>query len=830
MLKQALRIAVLCLFIFGLVSTMGSAETIKPILQIISTPSAPLNLVGANGGAKVELTWSPPTDDGGSPITNYKLYRDTTPSPSVLLTTLGNVLAYTDTFVVSGTTYYYVVSAENVVGEGQKSNEISVTVGQYTSHAPIQIDGNGQFISSNGVKNPSATGTKTDPYIIEGWDIDASNGYGIRIQGTSVFFIIRNCSIHGDSPGWDDKTCILFNHVENGTINDNIIFNNDRGIYIESSKSNKISNNNVSVNFYGIMMCSSTEAISISNNQIINNIHAIHLELSTKNTISFNNISSDNNGTGINLDRSPLNMIINNTVSNTYPGLFLQSSLLTKIWGNDFQNAGIELSGGPSPTFQYYIQTITTNNTVNGKPVYYYLNNTALHIDNIQMGQLLLVGCKNATVHHINISNASTGLVIAFSIGTELKNSEFSNDFNSIRLICSNHTKIICNNFTIHSRGIYSLYSTCTNISYNKFTYADRCIDLEWSDSNIIMQNHISNTQNGIFLQMSNENTISYNYVSLNGYYFGIYLGSSSANNYLYKNNVSNALYGIELTNAKHTCIINNNISLNNQDGIRLRDDTSSTTISYNLIFSNIFYGINITQYSSYNRIHHNSLINNNAGKKQAYDDNGTNFWNSSYPSGGNYWSDWTSPDIKKGTNQNQSGSDGIVDSSYLIDGNVGAKDFYPLTTPIKDTDQKIPKAPYAPRNLHAMVNGTLVTLIWNAPNSTGDSSIKNYRICWGTMSGNYTENITIGNVTTYTFINLIRGIRYYFAVSAINTIGEGPKSNETSASIEQQNEVKQQNGESIHYYMFLAAGVIVIVIAIPVFFILVTRRKKTQN
>lgn len=68
----------------------------------------------------------------------------------------------------------------------------------------------------------------------------------------------------------------------------------------------------------------------------------------------------------------------------------------------------------------------------------------------------------------------------------------------------------------------------------------------------------------------------------------------------------------------------------------------------------------------------------------------GTNRWNNSYPSGGNYWSDYEEKyegeygedpkDGKNGPNQEQQGSDGIWDKPYKwIAGSAGAKDNYPL-------------------------------------------------------------------------------------------------------------------------------------------------------
>ena len=40
------------------------------------------------------------------------------------------------------------------------------------------------------------------------------------------------------------------------------------------------------------------------------------------------------------------------------------------------------------------------------------------------------------------------------------------------------------------------------------------------------------------------------------------------------------------------------------------------------------------------------------------------------YPSGGNYWSDCNRTDSFRGSYQNETGSDGIVDTPYIIDEN----------------------------------------------------------------------------------------------------------------------------------------------------------------
>jgi hypothetical protein len=56
------------------------------------------------------------------------------------------------------------------------------------------------------------------------------------------------------------------------------------------------------------------------------------------------------------------------------------------------------------------------------------------------------------------------------------------------------------------------------------------------------------------------------------------------------------------------------------------------------------------------------------------------NIWDDGYPSGGNYWKDYTGVDLYNGPYQNETGSDGIGDTPYTIDAN--NTDRYPLMAP----------------------------------------------------------------------------------------------------------------------------------------------------
>jgi hypothetical protein len=79
----------------------------------------------------------------------------------------------------------------------------------------------------------------------------------------------------------------------------------------------------------------------------------------------------------------------------------------------------------------------------------------------------------------------------------------------------------------------------------------------------------------------------------------------------------------------------------------------------------------------SNNKFYHNNFIENG----HHVDDAGQfTRWDAGYPIGGNYWSDYIGVDWYSGPFQNETGNDGIGDTSYIIDEhNV---DHYPLMNP----------------------------------------------------------------------------------------------------------------------------------------------------
>jgi parallel beta-helix repeat protein len=154
--------------------------------------------------------------------------------------------------------------------------------------------------------------------------------------------------------------------------------------------------------------------------------------------------------------------------------------------------------------------------------------------------------------------------------------------------------------------------------------------------------------------------------------------GTNAINNLIYSNIFQENPVAIDLLASSAANTIFKNIITSNTVGLSLQS-------SGNIIFANTIsendLGIDVTN-SANNIIYHNNFANyiQNAITGDLY-----NAWDNGYPSGGNYWSDYTDIDEKSGANQNVPGSDSIGDTQYTIANN--NVDHYPLMKPFNPHD-----------------------------------------------------------------------------------------------------------------------------------------------
>jgi len=421
-------------------------------------------------------------------------------------------------------------------------------------------------------------------------------------------------------------------------------------------------------------------------------------------------------------------------------------------------------------------------------------------------------------------ANNYDGIVVTESSNNTISGNNVTNNGLGIRLAESSSNSISGNNITANDEGgIYLGYSSnSNNIHENKITANN--YDGIWlgeSSSNSIYGNNITaNEWSGILLYTSSYNTIYRNNITNNG--LGIRLenhpmisGDSPSNyNSIYGNNITaNKLYGVDILSSSYNTIYGNNIT-NNGMGIRL-EFSNSNSIYGNNITANKLYGVDILS-SSNNIIYHNNFANNT---NQVYAGDYVNVWTYSYLSGGNYWSDYNGIDLYSGPYQNETGSDGLGDTPYVI--NAKNTDNYPLMQPYRGPVRNLNTGQSYPTIEEGINNASEGDAIFVGPgkyygNITVDKSIsligedKNTTIIDGENKGSviYVESpctisgFTIRNARDYgIYVDLVGG-GSNFSFNIIEDCHIGVHLEGSSENIVSANSISAvQSGVSIYGY-----------------------------
>jgi hypothetical protein len=98
-------------------------------------PAAPTGVTATSGNAQVSLSW---TASAGA--SSYHVRRSTTSGSGYVQIAAPTITSYTDTGLVNGMTYYYVVSALNTAGESPNSTQVSAVPVNSAPDVTITID------------------------------------------------------------------------------------------------------------------------------------------------------------------------------------------------------------------------------------------------------------------------------------------------------------------------------------------------------------------------------------------------------------------------------------------------------------------------------------------------------------------------------------------------------------------------------------------------------------------------------------------------------------------------------------------------------------------
>ena len=277
----------------------------------------------------------------------------------------------------------------------------------FTTPFIIDNTGSGNFTWTQAASELAwctGSGTYSDPYIMDGLEIDAGgSGSGVLIRSSSVYFNIQNCRVYnsGSTPSVDA----------------------------------------------GIKLKNTNNGILINNNASYNNYYGIFLDNSNNNTLS-GNTAHNNSAIGITLEDSLNNSVLGNIVSNNSNGIFLLNSSESIVLGNTVynnMNVGISLIGKPgSANYKNNISGNTINNSGTIGILILRCNNHTISENTVNNSNIV---ANNDVFAGIKLSSGNYTTITGNSINNNIKNGVFLDD-------CDRNL-IYNNSFRLNTRNAY---------------------------------------------------------------------------------------------------------------------------------------------------------------------------------------------------------------------------------------------------------------------------------------------------------------------------------------------------------------------------------------
>lgn len=454
-------------------------------------------------------------------------------------------------------------------------------------------------------------GTSSKPGIVN--DVDPSN----TVNGKPIYYLVNRSNEQVPS----DAGYIWLNNCTNILINGCNLSSNLQGILLLFANNVSIINNNITENTYGIYV-----GIYSSNNTIIGN-------------------TLEDNLNGIYLgDLSRFTTMRNNSISNGQMNFGVPPDMARHL-----------------KDASYLINDVDTSNTVNGKPIIYWINQHDQQVP-ANTGYVMLINSTNILIEGLNLSNNVQNILLLASNNTVIANNSITDSIYGIDV--SDYGWFDYNTSIFHR-----FYSFNTTVKENMLLDNGVGIRIK-SDNSTMSNNTLYRNPLGICLTGTNNSTISRNLVvasDLSPYPGPLYIFHYPEGPWERSGELMMLEIGGIIVGGNHNVVYGNTVT-DSWLGISMRDEIRGITGYRNLIFSNNF--INSTGYQA-------------IGWRRG------NYWDNDYPAGGNYWSNCNGTDFHSGPYQNETGSDGIGDEAFLFfplhDHEV--LDGYPLMAPISIFD-----------------------------------------------------------------------------------------------------------------------------------------------
>jgi parallel beta-helix repeat protein len=250
-------------------------------------------------------------------------------------------------------------------------------------------------------------------------------------------------TICGDSVGMFGAPTVDI-RVENVTICGFVIRHydkiNERDSGINFRSRGNITGNIVRHNIEGIKSGSGCDYNIISNNLIEDN--GVGLRAGGV----WNNITDNiviNNGDGTEIHNS--HVLINNTIANNR-----RFGLQFSAWNSTLRNNTMIDNGYNfmmwETVLSQEIDDIDTSNTVNGRPIYYWINQSNKDVP-ADAGYVAIINSTNIRVDGLDLDHNGEGILVAHSSNVTVSNCNLTDSWFGARVVYSNSTSLYRNNF-----------------------------------------------------------------------------------------------------------------------------------------------------------------------------------------------------------------------------------------------------------------------------------------------------------------------------------------------------------------------------------------------
>ena len=385
-------------------------------------------------------------------------------------------------------------------------------------------------INGTGTLDNSVIAVLADDVNITGFTIQ--NGYyGVSVDRKNNISIIRN-KIQFNEFGLYYPFYEFGYGVFDGSICDNTIIRNENiGVYLAQANDFLVQNNNISFNGRGFLLIGNSYNNAILNNTIHGN-GAWHFQWAGLHVT----------GAGSEEQRPHNTIISGNTIYDNNIGFWMEQCVNTTMRGNRIDSSHNYSFGVMGKFTDDFYHDIGTSNTIDGKPIYYIVNQNGVEISGLGgVGFLGIVNCTGVMVHSIDLTgNSYTAMQVALVHNSTIANITIKNSFYSIHVDFSSGNLFTNINVSNNFRGISISNSNSNSFINNAITNNEElAFSFYESSNNIFLRNNIKNNHYALTFYKSTCNEIYEN--NIIGHQFGdSYLVSfceGSGNNLFYHNN-----------------------------------------------------------------------------------------------------------------------------------------------------------------------------------------------------------------------------------------------------------------------------------------------------